>query len=167
MWNRFLPLFLSLFLLLSLNCSEEASTTGEAPSIELVQASGVVALESKEEEKKEEELAEDMEFPIVQEVYVYDAGDRRDPFLPLLVGEGEELPEGGRKINVENLTLVGILWGDLQKIAVLSDQAGNGYVFKAGDTLPGGKVVSVGENSIVFELSQFGIVTKYEIVMEE
>ena len=48
-----------------------------------------------------------------------------------------------------------------------SDQAGNGYVFKAGDTFPGGKVVSVGENSIVFELSQFGIVTKYEIVMEE
>ena len=85
----------------------------------------------------------------------------------MLVGEGEELPEGGRKISVENLTLVGILWGDLQRIAVLSDQAGNGYVFKAGDTFPGGKVVSVGENSIVFELSQFGIVTKYEIVMEE
>jgi len=59
------------------------------------------------------------------------------------------------------------MWGDGLRVAVLSDQAGNGYVFKPGDSLPGGKVVEVGEKSIVFELSQFGIVTKYEIVMEE
>ncbi len=162
MWSKSLLLFLSLSLLLLISCSKESSNTETAARIELVQALQLVTAES-----EEAELEEEMEFPIVQELYVYDPRDRRDPFLPLLVADGEKLPGGERKISVENLSLVGVIWGDTQRVAVLSDQAGNGYVFKAGDSLPGGKVVSVSERSIVFELSQFGIVTKYEIVMEE
>lgn len=162
MWNKFLPFFLALSLLVLIRCSKESSNTEGAPQIEVVQTSEVTAAES-----EEVELEEETEFPIVQEVYVYDPRGRRDPFLPLLVAEGEQAPGEERKISVENLSLVGVMWGDALKVAILSDQAGNGYVFKAGDSLPGGKVVRVGEKSIVFELSQFGIVTNYEIVMEE
>nr|KXH70499.1 MAG: hypothetical protein AM324_09995 [Candidatus Thorarchaeota archaeon SMTZ1-83] len=160
MWNKLLPVFLSLSLLVFVNCSKE-SNDAETSQTELAQTSEATT------ESVEDELEEEMEFPIVQEVYVYDARGRRDPFLPLLVPEGEQAPGEERKIRVENLSLVGVMWGDGLRVAVLSDQAGNGYVFKPGDSLPGGKVVEVGEKSIVFELSQFGIVTKYEIVMEE
>ncbi len=163
MWNRYLPPFLFLFLLLLTACSKESSNqTAAAFQFELVQASEVVAVESGEGESEEE-----IDFPIVREIYVYDPGDRRDPFLPLLVPDGEETADGERKISVENLTLVGVIWGDGGRVAVLSDQAGYGYVFKEGDSLPRGRVVSISENSVVFELSQFGIVTKYEIVMQE
>jgi len=113
MWNKLLPVFLSLSLLVFVNCSKE-SNDAETSQTELAQTSEATT------ESVEDELEEEME-----------------------------------------------MWGDGLRVAVLSDQAGNGYVFKPGDSLPGGKVVEVGEKSIVFELSQFGIVTKYEIVMEE
>ena len=115
-------------------------------------------------EQAESDPVEGVDFPVVQEIYVYEQEGRRDPFSPLLK-EGEDSQEG--QISVENLSLVGVIWGDTRRVAVLSDQAGNGYVFKVGDALPSGRVVSISDKSIVFELSQFGIVTKYEIVMEE
>jgi len=160
MWNELLPLCVSLAFLLLIGCSKEGNDAEMTPQIELVQSQPAELME-------EEEEIEETEFPVVQEVYVYDAANRRDPFVPLLVPEGERRPGEEMKVSVENLSLVGVLWDDASKIAILMDQAGNGYVFKEGDSLPGGKVVSVTETSIVFELSQFGIVTKYEISMEE
>lgn len=162
MRSKFLSLFLFLFLPILIGCSKQSDNSETTPQLELVQTSLPEAIEY-----AEAEIDEETEFPIAQEIYVYEPRGRRDPFLPLLVAEGDRQPGEERKISVENLSLVGIMWGYARRIAILSDQAGNGYVFKEGDSLPGGKVVSVGDRSIIFQLSQFGIVTKYEIVMEE
>lgn len=162
MRSKSFALFLSLLFFLLVGCSKESGSPEITPQIELVQSSSLKSIES-----EGKEVPEEVEFPMVQEIYIYDPKGRRDPFVPLIIAEGERLPGEERKISVENLSLVGVIWGDGQRIAILSDQAGNGYVFKEGESIPGGRVISISDRSVVFELSQFGIVTKYEIAMEE
>lgn len=104
----------------------------------------------------------EVKLPFAIETYSYEIKGRRDPFIPL-VKEEEEGISVERKLNVENLTLLGVLWGPSGKVAVLKDQTGLGHVLRVNDRVAGGKVVSITQNSIVFELKQYGIVTKYEI----
>jgi len=108
----------------------------------------------------------EVDLPFAIETYSYRIKGRRDPFISLVKKEEEGISEK-RKVNVENLMLLGVMWGPSGKVAILNDQAGLGHVLRVNDRVAGGKVVSITRNSIVFELRQFGIVTKYEIKIGE
>ncbi|MCX7994400.1 MAG: pilus assembly protein PilP [candidate division WOR-3 bacterium] len=102
-------------------------------------------------------------FPV--ERYEYEPAGRRDPFVPLI---GLEL--GGGKtghLSPENLRLIGILWGDRGYYALVKDGQDNGYILKRGDRVAGGHVSEINRQAIIFEIMHAGVVTKYELRLQE
>jgi hypothetical protein len=103
-------------------------------------------------------------FPI--EKWEYNVKGRRDPFVPLI---GTELSRSGKAshLSVENITLIGILWGDRGYYALVKDGVNQGYILKRGDRVVGGKVAEINRQGIIFEMTQAGVVTKYELRLQE
>jgi hypothetical protein len=102
-------------------------------------------------------------FPV--ERYDYEPAGRRDPFVPLL---GLEL--GGGKtghLSPENLRLIGVLWGDRGYYALVKDGQDNGYILKRGDRVAGGHVSEINRQAIIFEIMHAGVITKYELRLQE
>lgn len=99
------------------------------------------------------------------EKWTYEAAGRRDPFVPLL---GTELG-GGHKalLSPENLKLIGVLWGNKGYYALVKDGMDNGYILKRGDRVAGGHVSEVNRQGIIFEIMHAGVVTKYELRLQE
>ncbi len=105
------------------------------------------------------------ESPIPVEKWNYRQAGRRDPFEPL----GVELSGGGMvsHLSVENLTLIGILWGDKGHIGLVKDGIGKGYILKTGDRVAGGSVSRIDSKGITFEITHAGVVTKYELRLQK
>lgn len=102
-------------------------------------------------------------FPV--EKWNYESAGRRDPFVPLL---GMEL--GGGKtghLSPENLKLIGVLWGEKGYYALVKDGLDNGYILKRGDRVAGGHVSDINRQAIIFEIVHAGVVTKYELRLQE
>lgn len=85
----------------------------------------------------------------------YDDLGRRDPFAPLLKGlrsgfVSDDLP------TVESLRMVGALRDDQEALALLEDMEGHSYIMRAGDQVAHGRVVSVGEQRVLFSVDEYG-----------
>ncbi len=108
--------------------------------------------------------AADTLFPIEQ--WQYNVKGRRDPFVPLI---GTELSRSGKAshLSVENITLIGILWGDRGYYALVKDGVNQGYILKRGDRVVGGRVAEINRQGVIFEMTQAGVVTKYELRLQE
>ena len=108
--------------------------------------------------------AADTLFPV--EKWNYNVKGRRDPFVPLI---GTELSRSGKAshLSVENMTLIGILWGDRGYYALVKDGVNQGYILKRGDRVVGGKVAQINRQGVIFEMTQAGVVTKYELRLQE
>lgn len=89
---------------------------------------------------------------------IYDAGDRRDPFISLLVARQQareltgERPEGIPGLLVDEIDLTGIYVTGAGPVAQV--QAGNqskSYLLRPKDQLFDGDVVSISKNEVVFK----------------
>lgn len=102
-------------------------------------------------------------FPV--EIWNYESKGRRDPFVPLM---GIELGKGKLShLSVENLTLIGILWGDRGYFGLVKDGVNNGYILKKGSKVAGGQVTQITNKAVIFEIMHAGVVTKYELRLEQ
>lgn len=105
----------------------------------------------------------DVLFPV--EKFSYEEAGRRDPFIPLL---GLEL--GGGKtghLSPENLKLIGVLWGERGYYALVKDGQDNGFILKRGDRVAGGHVSEITRQGIIFEIMHAGVITKYELRLQQ
>lgn len=96
----------------------------------------------------------------VIEEYTYNPGGKRDPFVPYDVTEALAL-EGSRmgmgpvfplqKYDLDQLKLVGIIWGVSQPKAMLTDPTGRGHVVKINDRIGrnNGYVARIREGEVV------------------
>jgi hypothetical protein len=109
-------------------------------------------------------LAADTLFPVEQ--WQYNVKGRRDPFVPLI---GTELSRSGKSshLSVENISLIGILWGDRGYYALVKDGVNQGYILKQGDRVVGGQVAEINRQGVIFNMTQAGVVTKYELRLQE
>ncbi|MGB3340101.1 MAG: hypothetical protein WBB37_01300 [bacterium] len=100
------------------------------------------------------------------EKWTYQQGGRRDPFEPLV---GLDLGEGGKAshLSVENLSLIGVLWGDKGYYGLVKDGLNNGYILKKGDRVAGGRVAEINRQGIIFEITHAGVKTKYELRLQQ
>jgi hypothetical protein len=96
--------------------------------------------------------------------YYYQAFNRRDPFQSLIVGEYEQ--SEFELVDVNAVTLVGVLSGGMEKYAMLDDSNGFAYILKAGDPVRNGSVVSVGDRSLVARITMFGQTTSVTLNVE-
>ena len=96
--------------------------------------------------------------------YYYQAFNRRDPFQSLIVGEYEQ--SQFEMVDINAVTLVGVLSGGVEKYAMLEDSNGFAYILKAGDPVRNGSVVSVGDRSVVARVTLYGQTTSVTLKIE-
>lgn len=77
----------------------------------------------------------------------YEAQQRRDPFVPIVVAEG---PKG---LTVATVKLSGVIEGRVGHMALIEAPDGIGYIVKVDDTLGDGRVTDIGRDSVTFTVA--------------
>jgi hypothetical protein len=92
--------------------------------------------------------ASEMELIFSRPKFIYSSLNNRDPFRSLVSGEFHGEGEVGL-ISVGDMELVGILWGSKERLAMVEDSRGRGYVLRVGDAVMDGVVKEITKDSIV------------------
>lgn len=108
-------------------------------------------------ESKEDSL-EILEMALGIERFDYRDENRRDPFETLFKGQ---------ELNIEDVRMIGSIWGPKGRFALLKEPGGSGYVVGIGDRVSNGKVISITSTSITFEISQYGVTSKVTVPLEK
>lgn len=103
---------------------------------------------------------------INREQYFYSSFGRRDPFGSLIKGRFASTGEGDL-LDVGELMLVGVVWGDEDKFAVVQDKRDHSHVLREGDRVVNGRVISISENSLTVQHYFFGETANVTIYMNE
>jgi Tfp pilus assembly protein PilP len=98
--------------------------------------------------------------------YYYSAFNRRDPFASLIVGEFVKNKKMD-PIDLNSVELVGIVKGDLDRFCLLEDENGFSYILRVGDEVRNGRVVAIGDKSLVARVTNFGQTTKFTLHMSQ
>jgi hypothetical protein len=75
----------------------------------------------------------------------------------------------GDGINIDNLTLAGIIYENERPMALLSDNKimGHSYILYEGDTVKNGKILKISENSVMFLLQEYGVSRRYTMSLPD
>ena len=89
--------------------------------------------------------------------YLYNTLGRRDPFQSLLEGEfvGEDVG-GDAPPDIGGIKIVGIVWGDVDRFAMVEDARGNSFVLRKGDKVMNGVVEELKRDGMVVNLTVDG-----------
>jgi hypothetical protein len=93
-----------------------------------------------------------------ENLYYYDAFNRRDPFRSLVDGAFNRNDKMDL-VNLSSVQLVGIVRGEVDRFALLEDASGYSYILRVGDRVHNGTVVSIGEEDLVARVTNFGQTT--------
>ena len=93
-----------------------------------------------------------------ENLYYYDAFNRRDPFRSLVDGAFNQ-SDRMDLVNLSAVQLVGIVRGEVDRFALLEDASGYSYILRVGDRVHNGSVVSIGEDELVARVTNFGQTT--------
>lgn len=93
-----------------------------------------------------------------ENLYYYDAFNRRDPFRSLVDGAFNQ-SDRMEVVNLNAVQLVGIVRGEVDRFALLEDASGYSYILRVGDRVHNGSVVSIGEDELVARVTNFGQTT--------
>ncbi len=89
--------------------------------------------------------------------FVYDAGNRRDPFQPLIkpkeAGPKARPKTGLAALDVDELKLAGIIWGRQGFYALVEASNGAGYVLRVNDVIgEDARVTKITPDAVTFEV---------------
>jgi Tfp pilus assembly protein PilP len=93
-----------------------------------------------------------------ENLYYYDAFNRRDPFRSLVDGAFSRSDKMDL-VNLSAVHLVGVVRGEVDRFALLEDANGYSYILRVGDRVHNGTVVSIGEDELVARVTNFGQTT--------
>lgn len=93
-----------------------------------------------------------------ENLYYYDAFNRRDPFRSLVDGAFNQ-SDRMDTVNLSAVQLVGVVRGEVDRFALLEDASGYSYILRVGDRVHNGSVVSIGEDELVARVTNFGQTT--------
>jgi hypothetical protein len=109
--------------------------------------------------KTAEDSLKILEMALGIEYFHYASEGRRDPFETLF---------RGREMNVENVGLVGVIWGPKGRFALLKEPGkGGGYVVGVGDRIADGRVIDITSKSVTFLITKFGVTSRVTLHLEE
>jgi hypothetical protein len=97
-----------------------------------------------------------------QNHYYYSAFNRRDPFRSLVSGKFVR-NKRMETVNLNAVELVGIVRGELDRFALLEDDKGFNYILRVGDRVRNGTIVSIGDQSMVARVTNFGQTSKFTL----
>ncbi|MCK5832848.1 AMIN domain-containing protein [bacterium] len=94
----------------------------------------------------------------IRPLVVYRGWDFPDPFVVAKPATESKLGEEAFPI-VEDLMLVGVVAGrGINKIAVLQDARGWGYIYGTGDSIKGGIISEISDTTVTFNIEEFGVI---------
>lgn len=98
------------------------------------------------------------------EPYLYQSAGARDPFKTLL-GADEESPDG-RLVGVEDIIVVGILWGAGDRFALVETRYNQNLILRKGDVIRDGEVLAVLPDGLKVRYSHYGVVKTITLPVE-
>ncbi|MFH1143100.1 MAG: hypothetical protein V1774_00980 [Candidatus Eisenbacteria bacterium] len=96
------------------------------------------------------------------EPYLYRSAGRRDPFASLLP-DGEE--QADLEPGVADLIVVGILWGDRDRLALVETRQGKGLILREGDRVRDGRVLAISVDGVAFVQYYYGLSRRVNLPM--
>jgi len=88
------------------------------------------------------------------EPYYYESLGRRDPFVSMVPSQEDADNE---HLDRESIAVVGILWGDRDKFALVETADGKSAILREGDTFRNATVTSIQRDGVVLFVNYYGI----------
>jgi hypothetical protein len=88
--------------------------------------------------------------------FFYQSFGRPDPFHSLVGGDYEAIT-ASEIADLNSARLVGVMWGEDDRFALVEDGDGFGYILRVGDRVRNGRVVSIRKNSLRANVTLYGI----------
>jgi hypothetical protein len=101
------------------------------------------------------DIGEVLDELLTPEPYYYQSAGRRDPFASLISPDGGE---ADGEPGVADLVVVGILWGDNDRFALVETRDGHSLILRKGDPIRDGRVLEVSPEGLRVVYSHYGIV---------
>ncbi|MFH2052759.1 MAG: hypothetical protein ABIK96_09885 [bacterium] len=98
--------------------------------------------------------------------FFYQSYGRTDPFLVLVSGEYEQ-STASELVDVHSATLVGVMWGQDDRFALVEDGDGFGYILRVGDKVQNGRIVSIRKDSLTARVTLYGITNQVVLKLEK
>ncbi len=98
--------------------------------------------------------------------FFYQSFGRQDPFKILVAGDFEQAKAGGL-LDVNSAHLVGVMWAQDDRFALVENGDGFGYILRVGDRIKNGRVVSIRKNSLTARVTLYGITNKVVLKLEK
>ncbi len=103
---------------------------------------------------------------MAREKYFYSSFGRRDPFSSLLAGKFASTGEGDL-LDVGEMSLVGVVWGDEDKFALVQDSRDRAHTLRVGDRVVNGKIIQITRTSLTVQHYFFGETANITIYMTQ
>ncbi|MBU8870275.1 MAG: pilus assembly protein PilP [Gemmatimonadales bacterium] len=98
--------------------------------------------------------------------FFYQSYGKTDPFKILVAGEYEQT-SASDVVDMNSAKLVGVMWGQDDRFALVEDGEGFGYILRVGDRVRNGRVVSIRKNSLTARITLYGITNKVLLKLEK
>jgi hypothetical protein len=88
--------------------------------------------------------------------FYYSGLGKRDPFASLLSGDFlDDGPDG--IVDIDQVKLVGIMWGEGDRFALVEDATGYSYILREGDQVQYGAVTKLDDDRLFASVTFFGM----------
>lgn len=98
--------------------------------------------------------------------FFYRSHGRPDPFKALVSGEYEQAT-AAETVDLNSARLVGVMWGQEDRFALVENGEGFGYILRVGDRVQHGRVVSIRKDSLTARITLYGITNRVVLKLEE
>lgn len=97
--------------------------------------------------------------------YFYQSYGKGDPFATLVSGDFEQTG-AAELVDVNSASLVGVMWGQDDRFALVEDGDGFGYILRVGDQVRNGRVVSIRKSSLTAQVTLYGITSNVVLKLD-
>ena len=97
--------------------------------------------------------------------FFYQSHGKADPFTVLVSGEYEKT-QASDLVDLNSAHMVGVMWGQDDRFALVEDGEGFGYILRVGDRVRNGRVVSIRKNSLTARVTLYGITNNVVLKLE-
>ncbi len=97
--------------------------------------------------------------------YFYQSYGKGDPFTVLVNGDFEQTGSA-ELVDANGARLVGVMWGQDDRFALVEDGEGFGYILRVGDQVRNGRVVSIRKSSLTAQVTLYGITSNVVLKLD-
>ena len=98
--------------------------------------------------------------------FFYRSHGKTDPFKALVSGDFEQAT-ASEMVDLNSARLVGVMWGQEDRFALVENGDGFGYILRVGDRIQHGRVVSIRKDSLTARVTLYGITNRVVLKLEE